>query len=64
MWWVVVVCKPKLVFYFGPDQAFGLGLILGPSGRKCQAKFKLRQAKLIRPESLRLVRIASLLLFG
>ena len=25
------VCKPILVFYFGPNQAFGLGLRLGPS---------------------------------
>ena len=28
-WWVV--CKAILVFYFGPDQALGLGLRLGPS---------------------------------
>ena len=27
-WWV---CKAILVFYFGPDQALGLGLRLGPS---------------------------------
>ena len=25
------VCKPILVFSFGPNQAFGLGLGLGPS---------------------------------
>ena len=31
-WWVVVVvvCKPILVFSFGPDQALGLELGLGP----------------------------------
>ena len=28
---VVVVCKPILVFYFGPNQALGLELRLGPS---------------------------------
>ena len=28
---VVVVCKVVLVFYFGPNQALGLGLKLGPS---------------------------------
>jgi hypothetical protein len=34
-WWlVVVVCKPILVFSFGPNQAFGLGLGLGPSWTK------------------------------
>ena len=27
-WWV---CKPILVFYFGPNQALGLRLRLGPS---------------------------------
>ena len=38
VWWVggwvggwVVVCKAILVFYFGPNQDFGLGLRLGPS---------------------------------
>jgi hypothetical protein len=25
------VCKPILLFYFGPNQSFGLGLWLGPS---------------------------------
>jgi hypothetical protein len=32
----VVVCKPILVFYFGPNLAFGLGLRLGPSQTKCE----------------------------
>ena len=27
----MVVCKPILVFYFGPNQTFGLGLKLGQS---------------------------------
>jgi hypothetical protein len=27
----VVVCKPNLVFCFGPNQALGLGMGLGPS---------------------------------
>ena len=29
VWWVV--CKPILVFYFGPNLVVGLGLRLGPS---------------------------------
>ena len=33
-----VVCKPILVFYFGPNQALGLGLRLGPSRTKTQAR--------------------------
>jgi hypothetical protein len=33
-WWWVVVCKPNLVFYFGPNQALGLGMGLGPSRTK------------------------------
>jgi hypothetical protein len=28
------VCKPILVFYFGPNQTFGPGLRLGPSRTK------------------------------
>ena len=31
VWWWWWVCKAILVFYFGPDQALGLGLRLGPS---------------------------------
>ena len=30
-WWWLVVCKHILVFSFGPKQALGLGLGLGPS---------------------------------
>ena len=30
-WWDGWLCKPILVFYFGPNQAFGLGLRMGPS---------------------------------
>ena len=36
------VCKPNLVFYFSPDQAFGLGLRLGPSRTKPERKKALR----------------------
>ena len=41
--WVVgcVVCKPILVFYFGPNLAFGLGLRLGPSRTICKCNIKL-----------------------
>ena len=30
-WWWWVVCKPNLVFQFGPNQALGLSFVLGPS---------------------------------
>ena len=35
VWWVVVVCKPILVFSFGPNQALGLRLRLWPSRTTC-----------------------------